>query len=1134
MSAPPQLPAAAAPPPSSPGVDPLPSGFRLQRLEVFNWGTFHGRFWTFDLHGQNALLTGDIGSGKSTLIDALTTLLVPAHRVAYNKAAGAESKERTLRSYVLGYYKSERGEISGAKPVALRTEEGTYSVILAHFRDAVLGADVTVAQVFWCTDGGQPNRLYVVADRGLSISEHFTGFGIDITGLRKRLRKLDACEIHDAFAHYAAAFRRRVGLSSEQALELFHQTVSMKAVGNLTEFVRVHMLPRSAVEERIDALLGHFADLNRAHQAVVEAQSQVAQLEPLLAESQRHAEEVRRREDLVACREALPAYFAGQRLVLLDRRLVLLGEEDQRLGVRREQALQERSGRESTLQSLIGDIARNGGDRLSQIEIECDRLAGELTTIRERAAKVAHSCTALGLPLPVDGEAFVALATARAERIAIIEVQHAENHNALVDADVAIRQLREEHRILEEERRSLTMRRSNIEERLIRLRRLLCADLGDCAEEDLPFAGELIRVRSDELAWEGAIERVLHSFGLALLVPGTHYERVAAWVDRTDLRSRLVYYHVPAVRVHRLPATERGSLVRKLEHKPQAWCAEWLLQELSERFNYICCESLADFQRQPQALTLQGQVKGARGRHEKDDRSRIDDRTRYVLGWSNQEKIAAIAAQLAIREEQVHIQLSERERLDALQRGLREQQGHLQRLGDIGRFSDIDPAPVEQAMARLAQERARLRDASSVLEGLNDQKRLCQAELETLARRLDELNRGLGSVHERQAAAGALRLQALEAQSGLPGAERSRCFPLLDAIAGEQPSQRELTVESADNCQSDWRRHLQERIDATAKRIERLSGSIVNRMGEFRRDWPHLTQEVDPSLEAAPGYLEILVRLQGDDLPRFLADFKRALNENTINEIVNFQSQLEREQKDIRERIEEINRSLSGIDYNPSRYIALVASATADAEIGDFRRELRGCTMHILGSEQDEAYAEAKFQQVRHIIERFQGRSGLAEADQHWRVKVTDVRNWFTFSASERWRADHSEHEHYADSGGKSGGQKEKLAYTVLAASLSYQFGLSEAGSQRRFCFVTIDEAFGRGSDESARYGLELFTRLQLQLLIATPLQKIRVIEPYVSSVGFVSCREGRESSLLCLTIAEYHAQAQAAQAGAR
>ena len=86
------------------------------------------------------------------------------------------------------------------------------------------------------------------------------------------------------------------------------------------------------------------------------------------------------------------------------------------------------------------------------------------------------------------------------------------------------------------------------------------------------------------------------------------------------------------------------------------------------------------------------------------------------------------------------------------------------------------------------------------------------------------------------------------------------------------------------------------------------------------------------------------------------------------------------------------------------------------------------------------------------------------------------MRNWFTFSACERWREDDNEHEHYSDSGGKSGGQKEKLAYTILAASLAYQFGLEwGAVRSRSFRFVVIDEAFGRGSDESAHYGLRLF-----------------------------------------------------------
>ena len=96
-------------------------GHRLHRLELLNWGTFDSRVWAFAPEGADSLLTGDIGSGKSTVVDALTTLLVPPQRIAFNRAAGADTRERDLRSYVLGHHKSERNEATGRTlPVGLR------------------------------------------------------------------------------------------------------------------------------------------------------------------------------------------------------------------------------------------------------------------------------------------------------------------------------------------------------------------------------------------------------------------------------------------------------------------------------------------------------------------------------------------------------------------------------------------------------------------------------------------------------------------------------------------------------------------------------------------------------------------------------------------------------------------------------------------------------------------------------------------------------------------------------------------------------------------------------------------------------------------------------------------------------
>jgi uncharacterized protein YPO0396 len=85
--------------------DAVRSGSRLFRLEVFNWGTFHGRVWSIKPRGDTALLTGENGSGKSTLVDALLTLLVPNQKRNYNHASGGGARrERNELSYVRGAY----------------------------------------------------------------------------------------------------------------------------------------------------------------------------------------------------------------------------------------------------------------------------------------------------------------------------------------------------------------------------------------------------------------------------------------------------------------------------------------------------------------------------------------------------------------------------------------------------------------------------------------------------------------------------------------------------------------------------------------------------------------------------------------------------------------------------------------------------------------------------------------------------------------------------------------------------------------------------------------------------------------------------------------------------------------------
>ena len=121
--------------------------------KVLNWGTFNEKVWKIEPTGFNSLLTGDIGSGKSTLVDAILTLLVPHQKIVYNKAAGAENRERTLNSYIRGEYKNQRSEFSSnSSPVYLR-EDNDYTVLLARFYNKGFESGYTLAQVFWMRNG---------------------------------------------------------------------------------------------------------------------------------------------------------------------------------------------------------------------------------------------------------------------------------------------------------------------------------------------------------------------------------------------------------------------------------------------------------------------------------------------------------------------------------------------------------------------------------------------------------------------------------------------------------------------------------------------------------------------------------------------------------------------------------------------------------------------------------------------------------------------------------------------------------------------------------------------------------------------------------------------------------------------
>lgn len=1103
--------------------DASQTGFRLERLEVLNWGTFNSNIWRIEPGGNTALLTGANGSGKSTLVDALLTLLVPHIKRNYNQASGAERKrERDERTYMLGAYGKVKTEESyAARTQYLRTKD-EYTVLLAVFRNAAAQQHVAIAQFFWLADDGV-KKFFVLAQHDLSIQQHFADFGTP-ADLRKRL-KSQGCDVYDEFVRYSKQFRKLVGLRSEKALDLFNQTVSIKEIGGLNEFVRAHMLERTNAQEQIASLRANYDNLTRAHDAILKAERQVALLRPLIREADQYEQAEQRRADLQHAADAVPAFFAQQAIALLEHAAADATNALMRANQRKtaaEAQLGDLHKREIDLHTAINND--QAGQRLKDIDKDIQRFEEHKATKKDREQR--YSTIARQLQFQPYGAESVFNKNMQQSQSALPKLD-VRLEKLVADRDAAklvSSHLDETRAQLDSELQSLRARTSQIPADDLRVRAGLLAAL-KLDEAQLPFAGELLKVRDDARTWEGAIERVLRGFGRQLLVSEAQYQQVSEYVNSTNLRGRLVFHRVVARQIRQVARDlDADALPHKLEIKRESDFHDWLKAELHEAYNYVCCADMARFRQEHRALTITGLIKSGRTRHEKDDSRSLHDRKSYVLGWDNQDKIREYEAELQ-RVTAERQQTAERiAQIERAQKEDEQRRSLLQELVRFDSFAALDWRSDAQQIAVLRDQRRQIEQSSNQLQqlradlaALQEQIAQAQRERDTAAEEATNRQRDLDE-YARQRADSTQRL------SIFPPDALARYVPLV----AERLKGRELTLPSIRAAEEELRNVYGQEIEEQRSKSAQLQQRIVKKMGDYKREYEAETTDVDAAIEALSEFRRMLQTVEHDDLPRYAQQFKELLDRKVVEDIVVFKSILERQEQAYRESIESLNTSLRGIDYTTATYIELGCDSARDREVVEFRQMLRACVPDV-GERSTPESNEASFQRIRALIQRF-------EQDERWTNKVTDVRFWLDFYARERNKGDGSERNYYSDSSGKSGGQKAKLAYTILASAIAYQFGL-DAGtaSSQSFRFVVVDEAFSKSDEANARYAMDLFKQLNLQLLVVTPLDKTHVVEPYIAACHFVTNNaEENDSRVYNMTIAQYHEHKQRMQNGAR
>lgn len=242
-----------------------------------------------------------------------------------------------------------------------------------------------------------------------------------------------------------------------------------------------------------------------------------------------------------------------------------------------------------------------------------------------------------------------------------------------------------------------------------------------------------------------------------------------------------------------------------------------------------------------------------------------------------------------------------------------------------------------------------------------------------------------------------------------------------------------LTLTNLTNAALQVVRGINKELQGLGQQINNHVRAIEERFQRFVSTWPAEAGGLDPTMASADDFFAKLRRLEQDGLPEFEERFLRLLQEQSDQNLTRLSTQLDQERKAIRDRMDVVNESLETAPFGPGTHLVIDTHDRMLKDVLDFKQSLKDALSHSFS--QDKEAAESRFSVLNELVKKL---SSQEAADRNWRALVLDVRQHVEFVAREL-DASGLEIEVYRSGAGKSGGQRQKLAATCLAAALRYQ-----------------------------------------------------------------------------------------------
>ncbi|WP_433194590.1 ATP-binding protein [Nocardia sp. CA-107356] len=1076
--------------------------FRLARLQVVNWGTFCG-YKDFRIDDRGVLLTGPSGSGKSSLMDAHSLVLLPTYDQRFNASAdltarGSKRNTRTVADYVRGAWSETNDENERSQVRYLRGGEPTWSAVGATYDDG-RGAVTTAVVVKWFTgvenDGAAMSTLHQLSDGDFDLQE-LNAWAERKFDTRWWKQTHTTAQFPPTQDQYMKELAKRVGLSkSRTALALLGKAKAMKNVGDLNLFIRDNMLDRPDTFDDAQRMLAAFMPLNEAYETAKRANMQ-AQVLRDLPESWRIYRESRDTIDRATTLRGstLDRYVRERLLAAIGKELDDIDAEVGRL----DDVIGGQKARSDATLKVYVDLEleiSSENQNLRSLEERQSALVSRADAAKRSYGQYSGYVTRLGEQSPQDGDAFESLRSrlpALQSAAAARSVELTPRTNAAIAAEYAAAKA---HRESETELVRLRSAKSLIPGPAIDRRAWISSETGVPINE-IPYAAELIDMADGHERWRPAAEKVLRSYGMRMLVPERHKDVVRQFIDRNDMHGVLEYSIVTAVSAHEprpLPNTLAGKLAIDRDHPH----GRWLADQITRRFNHVCVESALEMDDHNVAVTVNGTVKLPGNHYRKDDRPELTSKSTYILGANTVAKRQALEAdvqQLAEKKE------ATAEAAQGLRDQLEEANGHRDAAAQVATFAtwvELDFWTPTRDASELGERIAEIRTGNVDLHRLEAKRDRAKAEHDKAYGAWHSTHQRIAEVTQRQTVL--VDLQSAEEQRPHLLDEEDREY--LDGVYVS------INITATVDAISNIRRQLDSALEKLVVAArgdrqtahEKVRSAIMRFLDHWRDSAPDDSGDVDRSgQDFADLHADIVKRR----LPEAMERFEKMISEDMVPSIAMLQRSIENAATEIERRIGMVDSGLRRVEFNTGTHLQISYTTSQSADIKAFRASVDTLMRKAAQLKSDpEKYVE-QFKRVKALMARFTATDSAAE---RWRKNVLDVRNGYVFYGRE---VDGETTRHtYRNTASNSGGEQEKLVAFCLAAALSYNLADDETDARPRFGTLMLDEAFSKSDENFSAQALSAFDEFGFQLLIAAPIRMSGIVEPYIGQAILVEKR---------------------------